>query len=200
MKTEHININQVGEITDFLQDFAQKLSHDLAEQAEEDMIKAHKNIVKDFYDSYSPTSYKRREVLYDTLINHKFYSRVKYNYFAKIEIGSSNMLDHYRTDPENVFDLFWNHGVRGLPPQGNNLLNHTYWWKTSIGYIRFMKGTKWRNYDWDLEKHKNIFQTDINKEIDEKHKPHFAMREFINQWGKKHGQKLCEQIVNRIVK
>lgn len=198
MKVERITINQVSEIGDFIQDFAQRLSHDLAEQAEEDMIEAHKNIVKDFYDSYTPSSYKnkRREVLYDTLVGHRFYSRVKYKYSAKIEVGSSNMLDHYRTEPENVFDLFWNHGVRGLPPQGSNPLTHDFTW---LGKS-WNKGERWRNLYWNLEKYKNIFATNINNEIDGEHKPHFAMREFVKQWGKKHGQKECEQIVNKIVK
>ena len=196
MKVEKIKINQIGEIGDFIQDFAQRLSHDLAEQAEKDMIKAHKNIVKDFYDSYTPSSYNRRGVLYDSLISHRLYSiGGKNKHRAKIDVGPSNMLDHYNTDPSNVFSLFWK-GLRGLPIQGKNPLTHDVNW---YGY-RWNKGEYWRNPFWDLDKYQNVFKTDIYGEIDGKVTPQWAMYNYIQQWGKKHGQKKCEEIVNKIVK
>ena len=203
MKTERITISQIDEIGDFIKDFASKLSHDLAEQAEEDMVNAHHEIIEDFYNSYSPTSYKRRKDLYDTLSLHKIYSTSTMGlnrYRAKIVVDSSELSEHFRIDAKNVWNLMWIHGVRGLPPKGNNPLEHTYYWKTSIGYIRFMKGMEWINFDWNLEKHKNLFGTNINNELDTKHKPHFAMKKYIEQWGQKHGIKKCEETVKKIVK
>lgn len=196
MEVEKIKINQIDEIEKFIQDFSQRLSHDLAKQAEEDMIEAHKNIVKDFYDSYNPTSYKRRKVLYDSLISHKYYTVFNKNrYRAKIEVGSSNMLSHYNTDPSDVFDLFWK-GLRGLPIQGKKPLTHDVNWR---GH-RWSKGEHWRNPYWDLDKYQNVFKTNMYGELDNDVTPQWAMHNFIQQWGKKHGQKECEQIVNKIVK
>lgn len=196
MKQEKITIQQVGEIGDFIKDFAQRLSHDLAEQAEKDMVKAHKNIVKDFYNSYDPTSYKRREVLYDTLVSHKLYSiSGKNKHRAKIDVGSSKMLNHYNTDPSNVFSLFWK-GLRGLPIKGKNPLTHDVNW---LGE-HWSKGEYWENPYWDLKEYQNVFKTDIYGEIDNNVTPQWAMYNYIQQWGKKHGQKECEEIVNKIVK
>ena len=183
MKTEKIKINQISEIGDFIQDFAQRLSHDLAEQAEEDMIKAHKDIVEDFYDSYDPSSYR----LYSMGGKNK--------YRVKIDVGSSNMLDHYNTDPANVFDLFWK-GVRGLPIQGKNPLKHDVNW---YGH-HWSDGEHLKNPYWNLKQYQNVFKTNIYGELDKEVTPQWAMYNYIQQWGKKHGRKKCEEIVNKIVK
>ena len=203
MKTEKIKVGQVGEIGDFIKDFAARLSHDLAEQAEKDMIKAHDDIIDQYYSSYSPTSYHRHSNrnLYNTLFLHHIRPKAsKTKYRASIYVGPIDMVEQYNTRAANIFDLVWIHGVRGLPHHGNLKLDHDYIHPYNKE-IRFQKGEKWENRYWDIEKYGNvfIFYINVGDENTINAIPNLVMSDFVKRWGSGLGRNECERIVKGII-
>ena len=178
-------------------DFAKKL----AKQAENDMIAAHKQIIDNFYNAHDPNSYNRKEGLYNSIIPQKtehdeFKSKT---YSATVKIGSFNMEDHYRANPDIVFDLMWNRGVRGLPKRGINPLEHSFSFKGNS----FEKGEIWVNPYWSStnDPYKNKFITTItmNSKTTNPGVPNQVMYEFVDNWDKFSGKKSCDEI-SKIIK
>ena len=178
---------------------AKDMTKGLAEETKKDLISVHEQIINNFYDSYNPTYYDRSYGLYKSLISSEL---LDYNYknstSASVHIGSFSMQDYYpgNITPDNIFDLMWNKGVRGLPKRGLNPLSHTYSFNGTI----FYEGDKWENPYWDLEKYENVFKTKIKlgRYTSVEGVPNIVMTDIVNNWGKAKGKDICNKLLKEI--
>lgn len=177
----------------------------LSKQAHQDLIDVHRQIIDNFYAAHDPNSYNRQEGLYDSIIpqgvNH--HPTKTNTYQASIVVGSFNMDDHYRGEitPDNVFDLMWNKGVRGLPRIGLNTLDHNYTWQGTF-YDYGDNPRRWENPYWSGqdEPYHNVFLTKI-KFGDYTTKlgvPNIVMMDFVNHWKEANGLKTCDKLYKEI--
>ena len=178
---------------------ANDFAHELAIQAEKDLISAHKQIIDNFYSAHDPNSYNRKEGLYDSIIPQGVHHTEKVRtYNATVKIGSLRMDDHYRANPDIVFDLMWNRGVRGLPKRGVNPLEHSY----SFYDNHFEEGQVWINPYWSSQgdPYHNKFITTItmNGKSTKEGVPNQVMYEFVDNWDKFSGKKLCNEVKKKI--
>lgn len=97
---------------------------DLAREASKDLVNTTRSIIQDFYDSYSPEYYARTKNLFNMIMPKIAYKTGKGNaYIASISTMSVLMNDNYgytskrNITPDNIYDLMWNQGHRGLPFQ-----------------------------------------------------------------------------------
>ena len=176
----------------------------LAEQAHEDLRLAHKQIIDNFYAAHDPNSYNRREGLYDSIIPQGVNSTDKTNtYQASIVVGSFRMDDHYRGDttPDNIFDLMWNKGVRGLPKFGLDTLRHNYTWLDKL-YDYGDNPRRWENPYWSgkNEPYHNIFLTKIKmgNYVTKEGVPNVVMIDFVNHWIEANGLNACNKVYKQI--
>ena len=204
IKTEKIKINEIWKIKQDVEDLGKKLSSQLTTKAEENMVSAFKSIIKDFY-RYNPKKYKRKNggELDDALVNHHTYGYSDNKYKATIKIGSNNMSNSYRISPDNILDLMWTQGIRGLPRQGSSALGKKFTWYTPIGTKTWYPGEVWVNPFWsgEAEPYNNIFKTTVDidgYETPAKMAPHFVMIDFIHKWGNI-GKNECDKIVKEII-
>lgn len=181
-----------------------KITKTLADQALYDLKRSHELIIDNFYAGHEPSSYRRHGIggLYHSLVSGDVVSSgSKKN--ASITVGSISMEDHYNTSSDVVFDLMWNHGVRGLPRQGNKALDKSYTFPPySSNPIHFIAGEKWVNPYWsgaDGPYH-NIFLTQIRigKYSTVTGVPNIVMQDVVEHWDKVNGRRLCNQLVNSI--
>jgi hypothetical protein len=197
---------QLNDIRTEIGNIATSFSKGLAEQAHEDLKAAHRQIIDNFYAAHDPNSYNRKEGLYDSIIpqgvNHS--SNKKNTYEASIVVGSFRMDDHYRGDitPDNIFDLMWNKGVRGLPKIGMDTLDHNYTWLETF-YDYGNNPRRWENPYWSGqdEPYHNIFLTKITMGSYTTKKasvPNIAMIDFVNHWKQANGKKACDKLYKEI--
>lgn len=186
---------------------ANEFSYELSKQAEIDMINAHKQIIDNFYSAHDPKTYNRKEGLYNSIIpqgvNHGENSR---SYEASVKIGSFRMDDHYRANPDIVFDLMWNRGVRGLPKRGTErILDKSYIWGLGKNKTYYNYGENpryWENPFWssteDPYHNKFITVITMNGKTTSAGVPNQVMYEFVNNWDKFSGKISCKNIANKI--
>lgn len=193
---------QINNIKQDVGRMAAEITRRLSEKAREDLISAHDKIITQFYAAHTPTSYHRHGIggLYYSLLPQPVMHSGKKS-IASISVGSTDMEDHYRTDPEVVFDLMWNHGVRGLPHHGNKALTHTYTFPPGSSNV-FHAGEQWVNPYWSGENdpYHNIFLTNIRvgSYTSKTAIPHLVMCDIVEHWDKVSGKKLSSQLVNSI--
>lgn len=193
---------QFNEIRTEIGNIGTSFAIELAKQAEKDLIKAHHQIISNFYAAHDPNSYNRQEGLYDSIIpqgiNH--HNSKSNTYQAGVVVGSFRMDDHYNGDatPDNIFDLMWNKGVRGLPKYGQNPLSHSY----SFYNHHFNEGEKWRNPYWSGtgDPYHNIFLTKVTmgSYTTKEGVPNVVMRDFVNHWKEANGLKACDKLYKQI--
>lgn len=77
-----------------------------------DFYDAATNIIKDFYDSYSPRVYRRHDDLRDVV------QKVIGNNFGGVNVTISPTAGSSRAPADAVYNLMWMQGIRGLPATG----------------------------------------------------------------------------------
>ena len=171
----------------------------LARQASRDMQDLHTEIVRQFYDSYDPNRYNRSYGLYNSLIPQPVIQTGNKEYEGKIVVGSFGMEDYYGpgATPDNVFDLMWNKGVRGLPHHGAHPLNKTYNWQG----ITFHEGERWFNPYWSGQDdpYRNLFRAHISMgAFETEGTPHQVMKDFVFHWKFASGLEACDRIYRQL--
>lgn len=198
---------QIDDIKRELGFIANEFSYKLAKQAETDMINAHKQIIDNFYSVHDPKKYNRKEGLYNSIIPQGVIHREnKMSYEAGVRIGSFRMEDHYRANPDIIFDLMWNRGVRGLPKRGTErILNKSYvfgFGKNKTYYDYEENPRYWENPFWSSTEnpYHNKFITVItmNGKTTSAGVPNQVMYEFVNNWDKFSGEVSCKKISDEI--
>ena len=181
---------QLNDIRTEIGNIGTSFAKGLAEQAHEDLRMAHKQIIDNFYAAHDPNSYNRREGLYNSIIPQGVNATSKTNtYQASIVVGSFKMDDHYRGNitPDNVFDLMWNKGVRGLP---------------KIGKSPASNGEKWHNPTWISRygERENVFRTSvtIGGYTSIEGTPSQVMDDIANHWSEANGEAACEKVLKKI--
>lgn len=184
---------------------ASKLAHGLAEEAEKDLIKAHDQIIDNYYKAHDPNSYNRKHNLYNALTSHQISQRHRtiggQVFTASVVVGYEDMNDVYRAPVETIFDLMWNKGVRGLPHHGNNPLNKS-WTNPVTGEYYSYNNEKWVNPYWDLRIYHNVFTTSITigKYTSKVGVPNNVMKDIVNHWWQANGEETCNKLINKIKK
>lgn len=79
-----------------------------------DFYDAATSIIKDFYDSYSPTMYRRHDDLRDVV------QKVVGNNFGGVNVTISPTAGSSRAPADAVYNLMWMQGIRGLPATGKS--------------------------------------------------------------------------------
>lgn len=92
------------------------IEHTLALKITQDFKDACKYIMDDFYASYSPSLYNRTDNLRGGTI---FTGRTTRN-TGGVLVDSAGVGQHKEASGEDVFDLMWNQGIRGLPAVGGS--------------------------------------------------------------------------------
>ena len=119
---------------------ANKIASGVAKKALEDMKTAHSNIMDSYYGGYTPRTYysyespktgmrivtngyrRTNNLRNNSIVPQGIVKVGEHGFKATVEIGSANM-DNYTNNmgitfpSSGVFDLVWNDGNRGLPPQ-----------------------------------------------------------------------------------
>lgn len=178
--------SQIADIKRESNQMAAALAKDVAETARRDLARAQEKIIDNYYEKYEPTSYRRKYGLYRTLLERdkKVHGGNK-TYVASIEVGSEDLDDHYgsksRPDigPDNIFDLVWNDGIRGLPDHGD-----------VTGWINPYYGDAYgSNCKLPLEYEGVSVGADT---------PDAVLTEFKNIWGETRGKEACDKAFNKV--
>lgn len=177
---------QFTEIKRESKQMAAALAKEVAEVARRDLVKAQEKIIDNYYKDYNPHKYNREGGLYKTLLEgDKQVHGGGMSYTASIEVGSQDMDDHYgskiRPDigPDNIFDLVWNDGIRGLPDHGD-----------ATGWINSHFGDKWKsNCQLPLEYGGASIGANTADNV---------LTEFKNTWGETCGQAACDKAFKKV--
>ena len=217
---------QVNSIIQDVHTKATTISSEMSRAAEIDLLRVHDQIIGQYYGSYKPKSYKRHSLggLYYTADSHKSKPIGNSGLTQRASLVVSNRLmpERYRIDSSVIFDLMWNHGVRGLPHHGNTPLNKTYNWYASglssdhhCGYfdtpdgqlhqgwfVHYQEGERWTNPFWsgNSEPYSNIFLAKVTYQKYKATKaevPHLALLHFTENWTET-GNEYLKNIVDKI--
>lgn len=166
---------QIGYIERDVNNICDVFAKEVSYQASEDLKDAHQQVIDKFYDAYNPNKYNRSYNLYNSGIVQKPIKKGNGVYTSGIIVGSFDMMDIYNISPDNVFDLTWNQGIRGLPKESEN--------------------GDWTNPHWDQSKYQNEFRTSIkigNYSTFEG-TPDEIFDDFVNHWDIANGKQACKQ-------
>ena len=175
---------QVKTIKDDVNKIGKQFTRELSKYVVEDLTNTFKQIVDDFYEAYPDQDrYVRTHNLYNAILPQNPIEKGK-GYSSGIVVGSFNMFDNYNISPDNVFDLFWNKGVRGLPEKGTKILDST--------------GEVWTNPTWG--RCENIFKTQValGTYISIVGTPHEVMKDITEHWGDAKGILVCDEIYKNL--
>lgn len=156
-----------------------KITKELAKEAQKDMTHVANSILKNYYDSYIPSYYNRTYNLYHMIFNKYTITEKDNGHVGSISATPLFMLDNYNTSPVTVYDLVWNQGHRGLP---NQWLND---WDTNMPWYP---------------------RVDIYGEHYYSTTPHMLMTQYLKDWyktgqkkAKKIGEKYCTDEYKKFV-
>ena len=143
--------DQIDVILKDLNSIKETFETELPKRAENDLVYAHKSIIASYYAQYPNPNTYRRKANGQNLMSTLFYKKTKKG-STKIKIGSEGMGSHGRKgypdiNEDNVFDLMWNSGIRGLPKMGDTPLTHDVDWMGN----HFNAGEHWINPKWSGE-------------------------------------------------
>ena len=178
-------------------------SRELAAKAERDLTDAHQSIIAEFYAKHDPSSYHRRSAGLDqTILYHKSRHGNRAGiYRAKVRIGSADMGPHGNREDisaDNVFDLVWNRGIRGLPYMGSEPLSKDIRW---LGHY-FAAGDRWRNPFWSAEgdPYHNIYRAKYHADTGTTREgtPDQVMADIVNRWGELSGSAYADKIADSL--
>lgn len=180
---------QIKYIKDDVNNLGQKFTHELSKYVVDDLSNVFNQIVDNFYDAYpDPERYVRTHNLYNAILPQNPKPQGKKGFSSGIVVGSFNMFDNYNISPDNVFDLFWNKGVRGLPKVGTRVLDST--------------GEKWSNPTWQslYGEYENVFRTQValGTYISVLGTPHQVMKDITEHWGNARGILACDEIYKKL--
>ena len=181
---------QFRDIEKDVNNMARHISKELSKEVVEDLKDAHKQIMKNYYDAYTPSG-KNRYHRTKNLMNNSIIPQSPIDswdtYDSGIVVGSFGMHDNYNISPDNVFDLMWNKGVRGLPKVGTRILDN---------------GEKWQNPFWKSKygERGNIFRTSITigSYTTKEGTPAQVMADITNHWKEANGEKVCKKVIEKI--
>lgn len=179
--------SQLDTIKEDVNKIGLEFTRELSKHVVKDLTAVHKQIISDFYYAYDPDEYVRTDNLKNSIIPQNPLQLGKKGYTSGIVVGSFNMFDNYNISPDNVFDLFWNKGVRGLPKVGTRILDD---------------GDKWHNPTW-ISKYgecENVFRTQVvlGLYVSKVGTPHQVMKDITENWGDARGSSLCDEIYKKI--
>lgn len=177
---------QFKDIEKEVQQMANDIAKELSKEVVKDLKDVYKQIMDDFYDSYRPDRYVRTKNLYRNAIIEQHPIPVWNSYDSGIVVGSFNMFDNYNISPDNVFDLMWNKGVRGLPKVGTRTLED---------------GGTWRNPTWKSQygERENVFRTSVTLGgYTAQGTPAQVMANITNHWKEAGGEVTCDRIAKEI--
>lgn len=198
---------ELQKVFDDLETIQHTFSKELSDKAERDMTDAHQSIIAEFYRKHDPNSYDRRSAGLDqTILSHTSrHGNKAGNYTAKVRVGSQDMGPHGRKSrpditKNNVFDLMWNRGIRGLPYMGSNPLSHEVHW---LGHY-FADDEKWVNPFWSGEgaPYHNIYRAKYRADsgVTREGTPNQVMEDLVNRWGKLSGSAYADKIADGLRK
>ena len=181
---------QFREIETEIENMAKNISKELSKEVVEDLKDAHKKIMKNYYGAYTPSG-KNKYVRTKNLMNNSIIPQSPIpswdTYDSGVVIGSFNMHDNYNISPDNVFDLMWNKGVRGLPKVGTRTLDN---------------GERWHNPFWQSKygERENVFRTSITigGYTTKEGTPAQVMADITNHWKEASGEEACRKVVEKI--
>ena len=195
--------DQIDKIVKDLHTIKDTFETELPKKAEEDLLAAHKSIITEYYSQYSPSTYRRKpngQNLMATLIKKK--TKVG---SSKIVVGSDGMGSHGRKGykngaitEDNVFDLMWNQGIRGLPRVGSENIVHgpTWdgWW---MGHYH-PEGQPWVNPFWSGEGDpwRNIYKARLLGVP--AGTPDDVMYNYVDKWAEIEGEAHADKIADKI--
>ena len=180
---------QIKTIKEDVDKISQQFTLELSKHVVEDLTNTFVEIVDNFYDAYpDPERYVRTHNLYNAILPQNPIQKGKKGFSSGIVVGSFNMLDNYDISPDNVFDLFWNKGVRGLPKVGTRILDST--------------GEKWTNPTWESKygEYENVFRTQValGTYISVIGTPHQVMKDITEHWGDAKGILACDEVYKKL--
>lgn len=127
------------EIDDFVKEFSpgggayKRIVKESARAISDDLDAAYNGVMKNFYGSYSPRFYNRTENLTEIGKRHNGWvvggividpanaPQVYKKYKHKVKNDAGEITKETREiTTENVYDLMWTQGIRGLPAQGES--------------------------------------------------------------------------------
>ena len=178
IKTIKMDVDRIGK----------QFSKEVSKYVVEDLTTTFRQIVDDFYSAYpDPDRYVRTHNLYNAILPQNPIEKGK-GYRSGIVVGSFNMFDNYDISPDNVFDLFWNKGVRGLPKIGTRILEST--------------GETWKNPTWISQygERENVFRTQVSlgTHMSIIGTPHQVMKDITEHWGDAKGILACDEVYRNL--
>lgn len=111
---------QIEAIKNDVRKTVSKITADLANKANKDMQKVFNTIIQNYYYSYTeqthkPLYYHRTYNLYNMVVPQPIDEVGRYGHSATLRVTCMFMNDNYNISPQNVYDLVWNMGFRGVP-------------------------------------------------------------------------------------
>lgn len=180
---------QFRDIEKEVMNIARNISKDLSKEVVKDLRNAHQQIMKNYYSAYTPSGrnkYVRTKNLYNNSIIPQDPIDSWDTYDSGIVVGSFRMNENYNISKDNVFDLMWNKGVRGLP---------------KIGLRTLENGRKWYNPFWISKygERGNVFRTSITigNYTTKEGTPAQVMADLTNHWKEACGATACDRIVKK---
>lgn len=181
---------QFREIESEVLKIAKTMASDLSKEVVKDLKEAHNQIMKNYYTAYTPSGsrkYNRTKNLYHNSIIPQDPIASWDMYDAGVVVGSFRMNDNYNISKDNVFDLMWNKGVRGLPKIGTRILEN---------------GEKWHNPFWQSHygEKGNVFRTSISISgyTTKEGTPAQVMADLTNHWAETCGIKYLKRLEQKV--
>ena len=174
---------QFKDIEKEVKNMARDIAKELSKEVVKDLKEVHKQIMENYYNAYSPDRYVRTKNLYNHSIIPQDPISIWDTYDSGIVVGSFGMHENYNISPDNVFDLMWNKGVRGLPKKGKRVLDD---------------GKKWQNHTWKSKygERENVFRTSVTlgNYTSKEGTPAQVMKDITNHWKEASGEKACQKV------
>ena len=150
---------QINDIKMDVGNICHRIGYEFAKNVTEDLSNVHRQIIENYYSSYSPRQYSRNGSanLYETI--HKIKPgktsghQAGKQYLGGIEVGGFGFTGYHNIinsrlgglNNENILDLMWNQGIRGLPAFGatpatvtlDDGSSYSYYW-TNPYFMRFV--------------------------------------------------------------
>lgn len=180
---------QFKEIEKEVTAIARGIARETAKEVSKDLKEAHKLIMDNYYNAYDPDYYVRTNNLRNNSIIQNSIIDTYDVFSAGVDIGSINMFENYNISKDNVFDLMWNKGVRGLP---------------KVRSKKSKKKGSWNNPYWQSKfgERENVFRTSINLNgySSVEGTPAQVMADITLHWKDAGGEEACERAKNKVMK
>lgn len=181
--------SQFRDIEKEVKNIANEIARETSKEVVKDLKKVHKEIMDNFYNAYTPDVYVRTNNLRNNSVIEQDPIGVWGSYDSGIVVSSFGMHDNYNISPDNVFDLMWNKGVRGLP---------------KIGTRPLANGEKWQNPFWQSKygERENVFRTSVTLGgyTSKSGTPAQVMADITNHWKEAGGEEACDRAKEKVMR